>query len=103
MSNDMTKSRDYQKENEYKATPDQIAKRVERNKARRQAIKAGKVSVGDGKDVDHIKPLSNGGTSSPSNIRVRSKSDNSSFSRNSDSSVKVNEPTSKVKRGKKKT
>ena len=55
MSTDMTKSRDYQKENEYKATLDQIAKRVERNKARRQAIKAGKVSVGDGKDVDHIK------------------------------------------------
>ena len=48
----MAKERDYQKENEYKAQPDQIKKRVARNKARRMMIKAGKVSKGDGKDVD---------------------------------------------------
>ena len=36
-------ARDYQKENEYKAQPDQIKKRVARNKARRMMIKAGKV------------------------------------------------------------
>jgi len=97
----MTKPRDYQKENEYKAKPDQIAKRVARNKARRQAIKAGKVGVGDGKEIDHIVPLSKGGGNTPSNQRIRSKSENSSFSRNPDSSVKKNTPT--AKRAKKKS
>ena len=53
----MAKERDYQKENEYKAQPDQIKKRVARKKARRMMIKAGRVSKGDGKDVDHIVPL----------------------------------------------
>lgn len=94
----MTKARDYQKENEYKAKPDQIAKRVARNKARRQAIKAGKVKVGDGKEIDHIVPLSKSGSNTPANQRIRSKSENSSFSRNPDSSVKKNTPTKKVRK-----
>jgi hypothetical protein len=86
----MATKRDYQKENEYKAQPDQIKKRVARNKARRMMIKAGKVSKGDGKDVDHIVPLSKGGSNTPSNMRIKSKSANSSFPRNSDGSLKRN-------------
>ena len=91
----MAKARDYQKENEYKARPDQIKKRVERNKARRIMMRLGKVHKGDGMDVDHIKPLSKGGANTISNMRVRTKSENSSFPRNSDKSLKRNVPNKK--------
>ena len=51
-------------------------------------MKAGKVSKGDGKDVDHAKPLSKGGSNNISNLRVKTKGANRSFKRNSDHSVK---------------
>ena len=85
--------RDYKRENEiYKSKPEQIERRVERNKARRRAIKAGKATVGDGTSVEHIKPLSKGGSSSPKNTKIVSFADNSSFDRNSDKSVRTNTP-----------
>lgn len=59
--------RNYSKENEYKKTPEQIKKRVERNAARRKMEVAGKVRKGDGKDVDH----KNGKTSDNSNGNLR--------------------------------
>ena len=63
--------RDYKKEvAKYTSRPEVIKKRVEQNKARRMMEKAGKVHKGDGKDVDHKTPLSKGGTSSRSNLRV---------------------------------
>jgi hypothetical protein len=34
--------------------------------------KTGAVTKGDGKDVDHKKPLRSGGTTTKSNLRVRS-------------------------------
>jgi hypothetical protein len=85
-------ARDYKKENIYKSKPDQIKKRVLRNKARRQAIKDGKAKVGDGTSVEHKKPLSKGGTNSKSNLKIVSFEDNSSFDRNSDKSVRRNTP-----------
>jgi 5-methylcytosine-specific restriction endonuclease McrA len=88
-------ARDYQKENIYKAQPEQIKLRVARNKARRQAIKDGRVSKGDGKEIDHVIPLSKGGSNTKANTRIRTKSQNSSFSRNSDNSVKKNTPIKK--------
>jgi hypothetical protein len=92
----MAKARDYKRENElYKSKPDQIAKRVARNKARREAIQDGRVKKGDGKEIDHIIPLSKGGSNTKGNTRIRTKSQNSSFSRNSDNSVKKNVPTKK--------
>ena len=66
--------------------------RVERNKARRQAIKTGKAKVGDGTSVEHIKPLSKGGKSTLSNTKIVSFADNSSYDRNSDKSVRKNTP-----------
>jgi len=87
------KKRDYQHENEmYKSKPEQIKLRVMRNKARREAIREGRVKKGDGKEIDHITPLSKGGSNTKSNTRIRSKSQNSSFSRNPDNSVKKNAP-----------
>lgn len=60
----------------YQASPENVEKRVDRNRARRHAIAAGKVSVGDGKEVDHVKMLAKGGSDSDSNTRVRSASAN---------------------------
>ena len=50
--------------------------RNKRNQARRRAKKDGRVSKGDGKEIDHIKPLSKGGSNSKSNQRVVSRSTN---------------------------
>jgi hypothetical protein len=89
-------ARDYKRENElYKSKPEQIKLRVARNKARRQAIKDGRVEKGDGKEIDHVIPLSKGGSNTKTNTRIRTKSQNSSFSRNSDNSVKKNTPLKK--------
>lgn len=80
--------RDYKKEvANYTSRPEVIKKRVEQNKARRMMEKAGKVRKGDGKDVDHTTPLSKGGKTTRSNLRVVSRSKNRSFSRNKDGSL----------------
>jgi len=60
----------------YQGKPDQIKKRAERVKARRMMEKTGAATKGDGKDVDHIKPMRAGGTSAKGNLRMRSKSAN---------------------------
>ena len=60
---------------------------MEQNKARRMMEKEGKVRKGDGKDVDHKRPLSKGGKTTRSNLRVKSRSSNRSFSRNKDGSM----------------
>lgn len=62
----------------YHASPEQKKNRAARNKARRQAIKEGRVKKGDGKDIDHKRPLINGGSTSKSNTRVVSASKNRS-------------------------
>lgn len=62
-------------------------------------MKAGKVKKGDGKDVDHKTPLSKGGGNKLSNLAVTFASENRSFSRNKDGSLKSQ--TSKRERKKK--
>lgn len=49
--------RDYSKEKPYKSTKSYKKDAVARNKARRQAIKDGRVKKGDGKDVHHTNGL----------------------------------------------
>lgn len=63
-------------------------KRAQRNKARRMLESKGVVHKGDGKDVDHKKPLSKGGTTVISNLRAKPAAANRSFKRNSDGSMK---------------
>lgn len=75
--------RDTKKENrKFNSRPSEKKKRAARNKARRQAIKEGRVKKGDGKDLDHKKPLARGGSNKKSNTRVRSASANRSHSIN---------------------
>ncbi len=82
------KVRDYSQQRKYNATKRATERRVANNQARQAAIKEGKARVGDGKDVDHIKPQSKGGTNAANNLRVVPASENRSFARNSDSSLK---------------
>lgn len=65
-------SRDYVQER-LNESPQRRKDRAKRNKARRQLEREGKVHKGDGKVVDHARPLSKGGSTSRSNLRVRSK------------------------------
>lgn len=60
----------------YNARPEEVAKRVKRNQARATMEKAGKVAKGDGKDVDHKKPLKKGGSNGASNLAVKSETAN---------------------------
>lgn len=47
--------RNYKKEyKNYQGKPEQIKRRAQRNAARRKAVKEGKASKGDGKDVHHV-------------------------------------------------
>lgn len=47
------KNHNYVKENAWEDTPEQVARRVARNRARRKAIAEGRVRKGDGKELDH--------------------------------------------------
>ena len=72
----------------YQKTEKAKKARAQSNKARRMLMREGLVHKGDGKDVDHKQPLSKGGTTTRSNLRVKPKSANRSFKRNSDGSIK---------------
>lgn len=66
----------------------ELALNAPRKQARRDMEKEGLVKPFDGKEVDHAKPLSKGGGTGRSNLRVKTESDNRSFKRNSDGSMK---------------
>ena len=69
--------RDYKKEyRNYHGKPKQRKERAARTAARELMIKKGRAKKGDGKDIDHKKPLRNGGSKSINNLRVRDKSAN---------------------------
>lgn len=63
---------------------------AKRNKLRRLAIKKGLVKRGDGKDLDHKRALSKGGSNTLKNVRVTTPSENRSFPRKKDGSMKAN-------------
>lgn len=69
-------TRDYSYDKKYESSKTQRHNRVERDLARRELTKEGVAKKGDKKDVDHIKPLSKGGSNSRSNLREISRSSN---------------------------
>lgn len=60
----------------YNAKPEEVANRVKRNQARAKLEKAGKVTKGDGKDVDHKTPLKRGGSNGTDNLAVKTQTAN---------------------------
>jgi hypothetical protein len=93
----VNKKRPYKKEYQQQKARDEYEKRNARARARYAMDKTGadkngngKADAREGKDIDHKRPLSKGGTNSKKNLRVVSKSNNRSFKRNSDRSVKRN-------------
>jgi len=82
-------TRDYKQEYaNYDGTPEVKKKRAQRNKARRMLEREGVVKKGDGKDVDHVTPLSKGGTTARSNLKAKPASANRSFKRTSSGAIK---------------
>lgn len=72
--------RNYKKEYaNYQGTTEQKKKRAQRNKVRRAALRTGRVTKGDGKDIHHRD--GNPNNSDPSNLSVLTASSNRSFSR----------------------
>ena len=82
--NNKSTGRDYSYDKKYQSSPQQVKNRVARNKARRQTKaslvkkhgKAKAASILNGKDVNHIKPLSKGGGNSKKNRELISASRN---------------------------
>ena len=72
----MPEKRNYNYDLKYQSSPEQVKNRVARNKARRNLTKKLGESALKGKDVDHRKPLSKGGSTKGSNLRLRSVSSN---------------------------
>lgn len=81
--------RDYKREDKlYNDKPQIIRNREARNQARRIEEAKGLVHKGDNLQVDHTVPLNKGGSTGKGNLRVVPASQNESFSRNKDGSLK---------------
>jgi len=70
----------------YQSSPEQVERRMARNRARYAMIKAGKVSKGDGKDVAHKDD--NPHNNNPKNLAVQSKAKNRSYPRTKSGAMK---------------
>lgn len=67
------KARDYREEyRQYHGKPEQIKERAQRNAARAELG----LKVGDPREVDHKRPISQGGTNSSRNLRAVSQATN---------------------------
>jgi len=89
----VNKPRPYKKEYQQQKARGEGPARAARERARYEFDnpgKDGKVIKRKGKDIEHVKPLSKGGDSSLSNLRLESPHDNRSFYRNSDHTIKKN-------------
>jgi hypothetical protein len=89
----VNKKRPYKKEYQQQLDRGEHESRMDRQRARNEMDKKG--IDRKGKDIDHTIPLSKGGTNAASNLRLKTPSENRSFTRNSDHSVKINKPKKK--------
>ena len=81
--------RDYKDEYaKYQGKPEQLKNRAKRNTARAEATKKYGAAAVNGKDIDHKKPLSKGGSNGSGNTRVVSVNKNRSYERNSKGGIK---------------
>lgn len=48
------RARNYKKETAYEDSPAQVKRREDRNRARRRAMRKGRVRKGDGLELDHV-------------------------------------------------
>tara|TARA_B100001094_G_scaffold331140_1_gene398507 strand:+ start:763 stop:1071 length:309 start_codon:yes stop_codon:yes gene_type:complete len=95
-----SRKRDYKAEYaKYQGTEEQKKKRAQRNKARRKAMREGKVSKGDGKDVAHVKAMDKGGKNSDG-TKVETASRNRSFKRDAKGNL-VSETSSRERKKRK--
>ena len=90
----VNKPRPYKKEYEQQKARGEHERRMERQRGRRSIDKTGVDANGngradkrEGKDIDHVKMLSKGG-SNKDGVRLEPPSKNRSFKRNPDSSMK---------------
>jgi len=79
----------------YNHRPEQIRKRVQRDKARRLLMKEGLVKKYDGKDVNHKNPIRSGGGNERSNLSVQSRSTNRAWAKKKGSTVASKKATHK--------
>ena len=100
----VNKPRPYKKEYQQQKARNEQPLRNARERARYAVDKDGvdannngKADRREGKDIDHVVPLSKGGTNSKSNLKIRASKSNRSFSRNSDHTVKTNRPKKSAK------
>ena len=98
----VNKPRPYKKEYQQQRARNEQPERDARARARYAVDKKGvdknrngKADMREGKDIDHVVPLSKGGTNSPKNLKIKSASANRSFTRNSNHTVKINKPKTK--------
>lgn len=99
----VNKPRPYKKEYQQQKARDEQATRNTRARARYEIDSTGtdknnngKADAREGKDIDHVKPLSKGGTNAKRNLHIKPAHVNRSFSRNSDHTVKKNKPPKKT-------
>ena len=100
----VNKPRPYKKEYQQQKARDEQGTRNTRARARYELDSTGidknnngKSDAREGKDIDHVKPLSKGGTNAKGNLQIKPAHVNRSFSRNSDHTVKKNKPPKKTK------
>ena len=86
----VNKPRPYKKEYQQQKARGEHEDRMDRQRARNEMDKRGVDRTG--KDIDHVVPLSKGGSNAKGNLKLKTPSANRSFTRNSDHTVKINKP-----------
>lgn len=79
----MTSKRNYANATKYEDSPEQVRNRMARNRARAQMEKKLGHKLPSNVDVDHQKPMKNGGTNAAGNLRAISEHRNTAWRKGS--------------------